>query len=1226
MSKKRKNPKPPFRFRFLTVIMLLAIVAAIGTGAWYIYCIAGKGAALSGKKISAGDEKQALEEERKEKEEKQAEKEESGIIDYVPAQESDNLDYVITDEDDAYKFLVDQQYELGISDAEHEYQFSYSSENEDYSVYTMQQYYDGVEVYGSELKMETDQSGHLTAISGKYEQLQGISTEADISENDANEYVEKYMKSEYQLSSDDIRINSLGKKIVVFNNADPVLGYVFEISGSASGPMLRRIVVDAASGEIVSDHSMAVDEMITLNSDSSDSPYKKPQGQEVPQVLDVWRSSDTNYELRDDDRHIEVGLADSENIALSGENTLIEWNPKEDTPNASGVDALANLQRIYDYFSDTYGRNGTRNDGTDTLLSVGVGIRQIEGDSFIDNACMYGTDFMFVGQRSDASASEYSADMDVMSHEYAHGVTNGDSSLLQGTYPGKDQDEASKNRQCSEQLAIGEALGDIFAEFIEDYQDNKRYDNSCNWIVGADRIRNLADPSQSAEGGEHLTDAKDFVEWTTNCHNGSTIISHPVYLMANGIDGDSQKQIDTETLGEIWYRAIKSMTSQTDFKEARRIVESVSVLYNRAEKSGMSDKQLECVLDAFDRTGIQHSYEYALTPKSTLQVYDQNNELYDNYHIKVCKRGGTEPVLSEDVDEKKYKLKLNPGIYDAVLTDLENEELTVTFSLIVNDNVSDDKVEDYKEKDNIYTPFGSDERQVVLTLDVSGSMDGTPIEETKKAAVKFVNTVLKEAPNTKISVVTYSGGASTVIEASSKKSALKSAINELGTGSNTNMYAGMEAAKEILENKNAKKKIMVVMSDGLPNSGTSENGDYSTAVIGLADTIKEEDITIYSLGFFHNLEGEELSSGISLMAQIASSGYHYNISDTDEVKYVFSGVAYDVSGENYILIRIECPVDVTVQYNGEKLSSAEDDRNISADFGLLSFEGEENEKKILRLREGEDYEICINGIGNGTMDYSISFPDENGDYSDERTFADIPISRDTTIVTGTDQKEKTVLNVDSDGNGSFDLKYTAGKNKEGKERKQVVIQAAPWALGALLILFILFKAILAVKRYKSNKVCANCGCAVTGKIQFCQNCGAPIYRKNLILPQKIQRKKQAGWTRNLKLIVVALCLVFCIGVTALKNSAASTVFMQIKNKQFVSAQMLYENSVEDSKISKKYLSVLTERYLGQVQTAYEFEKIEQKTAEDIYQAVADMSMGSASDAAEEYLQYLSKRK
>lgn len=70
----------------------------------------------------------------------------------------------------------------------------------------------------------------------------------------------------------------------------------------------------------------------------------------------------------------------------------------------------------------------------------------------------------------------------------------------------------------------------------------------------------------------------------------------------------------------------------------------------------------------------------------------------------------------------------------------------------------------------------SNERNIVLTLDTSGSMDGTPIQETVKAANKFVDTVLEE--DASIGIVTYESSAHCISEFSGNKSVLKNALSE----------------------------------------------------------------------------------------------------------------------------------------------------------------------------------------------------------------------------------------------------------------------------------------------------------------------------------------------------------------------------------------------------------------------------------------------------------------
>lgn len=1190
---KKKGPKKQLRIRFLTIVMLLAILAAGVSAAMFGYTVLGKGSVLKEEADNVNGNQNLESERQKEKERLATQREEEGIY-YIPESEEKDLDRVIVDESDAFDVLKEIQYDLGIMDAEREYKVSDTKETDGQSIYTMQQYHDGIEVYGSKIKLTTNESGYLMLISGEYKDLGTFSTEAEISESDAKKYVEKYLKSEYQYDLDVIEIKSRGKKICTIDSVTPTLSYMFDIVDDALKCVTQVIVVDAKTGGIVCDNFVMLDEMVSVDL----------QGQtRLQENVDVNRVSDTRYQLIDENRNIIVGSASSSNITRTDQYDLIEWDPQNENPNPSGVDAIAHVQKVYDYYNENHQLTGLSEDD----LNIIVNVENVNGRSKINNASMSGTYAMIIAKRSDANDSEWSYDLNTISHEYTHGVVNSLSSL-------EDAFSLVEDAQKSAQLAIHEGIADTFAEFIEDYVADENFDNSCDWIYGSELlVRDIANPDNENgfEAGAHLKNAEDFISGTTDCHFGSTIISHSAYLMAHGDEGIDGETLNIRNMEGIWYNAIPLLDGNATFPKFRKHIESQAILSSYA----VSDDELECIIDSFDRTGIQHLYNYGLTPESTIQVYDQNNELYDNYNITVTKLTGDE-VLSADVKDTTYELELDPGIYKAKLTDLADEELYITFSLIVNDNDERDHVADYKENESFFTEFGSDERQVALVLDVSGSMNGTPIEETKQAAIKFVERVLEESPNSKISIITYAEEAGVVLEASSDIRELRAAITGLDSGGGTNMYDAMSQAKSILDSKKADKKLMFVMSDGLPNEGTNNSGDYNTPVIELADDIKAKDTIIYSLGFFHNLSGEELESGTNLMAEIASTGYHYNVSSTDEIQYVFSGIAYDISGENYILIRIECPVDVTVQHNGETLSSAEKNRNISTEFGLLSFEGEKNEKKILRLRDGADYEICINGTGTGTMDYTISYPDENGDHTDERTFRDIPITKDTVIVTSTEKAILSRIDQDTNGNGTFDQSYVARKNGEEIELIKLYVVALSVITILLIVLLIFFKIKRMIKRRKEGKTCPACGAPINKATQFCGVCGRPI--QNNIEEKKVQSKK----VRNFKIGVIVAGVLFCLVITILQRSAAMTVLKQLKNNQIVSAQMICKNNIKDSKISEKYLTVLLEEYMDQVMKAYGTGEADRETAVEIYHTIYELDIEDASVLAEEYIEMI----
>lgn len=361
----------------------------------------------------------------------------------------------------------------------------------------------------------------------------------------------------------------------------------------------------------------------------------------------------------------------------------------------------------------------------------------------------------------------------------------------------------------------------------------------------------------------------------------------------------------------------------------------------------------------------------------------------------------------------------------------------------------------------------SGERDIVLVLDVSGSMSGTPIAETKKASINFIDTILDE--DASIGIVTYSTSASVLSDFSTNKTALETAVSGIRDDGSTNIEAGLSQAYSMLSTSNAKKKIIVLMSDGEPNDG--KEGDD---LIAYADSLKDDGIIIYTLGFFENMGGYRSSAQL-LMEGIASDGCHYEVASADDLVFFFEDVADQINGQKYIYIRIACPVDVTVTYNGETLCSAEDDLNVRTDFGSLTFEDSENTSsaneddriKVLRLKEGADYDVQITGTGHGLMDYTIGFMDENGDYSDFRRFENVKITRQTTIDTVAAVSDTSVLNIDEDGDGKYDLKLQARENGYGEEVNDSMMVYI--ALGGAAFLLLVISVFIVRKKTRKGK-------------------------------------------------------------------------------------------------------------------------------------------------------------
>ena len=363
--------------------------------------------------------------------------------------------------------------------------------------------------------------------------------------------------------------------------------------------------------------------------------------------------------------------------------------------------------------------------------------------------------------------------------------------------------------------------------------------------------------------------------------------------------------------------------------------------------------------------------------------------------------------------------------------------------------------------DQLQTPT---DRTVVLTLDVSGSMSGTPLDETKKAYSNFIDTVLDQDAN--IGIVTYKEESNIQSGFSNDRKNLQSIVSSLYSGGGTNIEAGLKDAQWMLEKTNAKKKIIVLMSDGEPN-----NGLEGEELIQYANEIKESGTIIYTLGFFESLDNKSYAQ--YLMENIASDGCHYEVANADELVFFFEDMADQINGQKYIYVRIACPVDVSVTYNGETLDSSESNSKTRTSFGTLTFEENHEEMnenmddkiKVLRLKEGVDYDLELTGTGHGVMNYTIGFMDDNGDYSDLRKFENIKITRKTKIDTVATYSDDSVLNIDDDGDGKYDLKLRAEANGYGEE-----VKTSYWIIYVIIGAVVLFFVdIIAITVYVKSK-------------------------------------------------------------------------------------------------------------------------------------------------------------
>ncbi len=113
---------------------------------------------------------------------------------------------------------------------------------------------------------------------------------------------------------------------------------------------------------------------------------------------------------------------------------------------------------------------------------------------------------------------------------------------------------------------------------------------------------------------------------------------------------------------------------------------------------------------------------------------------------------------------------------------------------------------------------------VIMVLDVSGSMSGTKMDKLKDSAKKYVNDVLSLDEDNTIALVKYESDASVVTPFVNDADTLITYIDGLEASGNTNYYAGLKKVEELLTDyKTSKDRGLVVlfMTDGAANEDTS---------------------------------------------------------------------------------------------------------------------------------------------------------------------------------------------------------------------------------------------------------------------------------------------------------------------------------------------------------------------------------------------------------------------
>ena len=164
---------------------------------------------------------------------------------------------------------------------------------------------------------------------------------------------------------------------------------------------------------------------------------------------------------------------------------------------------------------------------------------------------------------------------------------------------------------------------------------------------------------------------------------------------------------------------------------------------------------------------------------------------------------------------------------------------------------------------------------MVLIIDRSGSMDGDKLEMAKTAARSAVELL---GDRDQIAVIAFDDQTSVISEMQSanNKGRISDDIAGLQSGGGTSMYPAMEMSYQILSSTGVKLKHVIILTDGISNTGDFE---------ALARQMAESKMTVSVVAI-----GDEGSTDTQLLESIARTGKgrYYLAEDPSQVPQIFA--------------------------------------------------------------------------------------------------------------------------------------------------------------------------------------------------------------------------------------------------------------------------------------------------------------------------------------------------
>jgi len=400
-------------------------------------------------------------------------------------------------EEAAIQFLTDNSAILNLKDAANEFDLrEIITDKKGNKHIRLDQNFEGIAIYASDIVVHINEKGVYT-FNGRYHKTPVLNNlNPQISESDAQEFIIEDLKTFTTVV--DYPNNSMVKHLVAHPTAESELQIYFDKNNQEHlvwliefSPNIHehwQYIIDAHTGEILD----KMDNVCHLGPETTTATDLTG----TSRALNTWRENNTYYFV-DGSRSI-FNLAQSTMpdepkggiVTLNLNNNNVDqfgnWvnslshvqSNSNNFNNPTAVSAHFNGGKCYEYFKNTFNRNGIDGNGG-TIWSV-INVTDDNGNQF-DNAFWNGT-AMFYGNGNQVF-NQLPKALDVAAHEMSHGVTQNSANLI---YQGQSG-------------ALNESFSDVFGAMV-DRDDWKMGDGITNPnIISSGALRDLQFPNNGQQ-------------------------------------------------------------------------------------------------------------------------------------------------------------------------------------------------------------------------------------------------------------------------------------------------------------------------------------------------------------------------------------------------------------------------------------------------------------------------------------------------------------------------------------------------------------------------------------------------------------------------------------------------------------------------------------------------------------------------------------------------------